>query len=147
MEWHQQGTPRNLPDQGAGPWQSGAADWWGKTVEEEDSLVTVRCNHQLQNKQEGWHFNAEHLFHSSLAQHCMGRTSSQGYNPSAEGLSRNDCLFPFAAAQPRSIVLPQVQIRALVLQHPDWTALNWTELLWVCMKGIAESTQWVYKSG
>ncbi len=56
-------------------------------------------------------------------------------NESADVLSRNDhhsFLLQNPTARPTPSALPQELIRALVLQRPDWTSTNWTELFRAC---------------
>ncbi len=56
-------------------------------------------------------------------------------NRSADALSRNDhasFLLQNPGAQPSPRVLPPELVRALILRRPDWTSVNWTELLRAC---------------
>ncbi len=56
-------------------------------------------------------------------------------NQSADALSRNDhhsFLLQNPTARPSPSALPQELIQALVLQRPDWTSTNWTELFRAC---------------
>lgn len=56
-------------------------------------------------------------------------------NQSADALSRDDhhsFLLQNPTAHPTPTVLPQELVQALVLQRPDWTSTNWTELFRAC---------------
>ncbi len=68
-------------------------------------------------------------------------------NGEADALSRDDHL-SFLTQNPGAcqvpVVIPQDLLEALVRQHPDWTSPSWARLL---ARGLADSTQWSYRSG